>query len=87
MIFRTDDKEYVAVSAVEIVSQLAEETAGFTARTSDRVYEFLQWSLDSLSDRLPLRELDLSARVSDEILARSYLSLRHQYGIGQIIEE
>jgi len=35
---------------------------------------------------LPARELDLSTRVSDEILARGYLSLRHDYGIGKFLK-
>ncbi len=77
MIFRTNGKEYTGATAVEIVSQMARDAAGFTAQTSDVFYEFLQWSLAGFSDYLPARELDLSPRVSDEILARGYLSLRH----------
>ncbi len=56
---------------------MARNAAGFTAQTSDVLYEFLQWSLAGFSDYLPTRELDLSPRVSDEILARGYLCLRH----------
>ena len=39
-----------------------------------------------MSDRLPPRELALSGRVSDEIQARGYLSLRHDFGIGELVE-
>ncbi len=86
MIFRTDGKEYTGATAVEIVSQMARDAAGFTAQTSDIFYEFLQWSLAGFSDYLPARELDLSTRVSDEILARGYLSLRHDYDIGEFLK-
>lgn len=86
MIFRTNEKEYTGATAVEIVRQMAQDAAGFTARGSDAFYEFLQWSLKRFSDRLPARELDLSPRVNDEILARGYLSLRHDYGIGEFTE-
>lgn len=86
MKFRTDEKEYTGATAVEIVSQLARDTAGFVAQSGDAFYEFLQWSLAELGDRVPQRELDLSPRVSDEILARGYLALRHDYGIGEFTE-
>ena len=86
MIFRTDEKEYTGATTVEIVSQMARDAAGFTTRTSDIFYEFLQWSLAGFSDYLPARELDLSPRVSDEILARGYLSLRHDHGSGELLK-
>lgn len=86
MIFRADNKEYRAATAVEIVLQMAREAVGFTARTGDVFLEFLHWSLNGLKDCLPPRELDLSPRVSDEVLALGYLSLRHQYGIGEIVD-
>lgn len=86
MIFRTNNKEYAGATAVEIVLQLAQSAAGFTARADDEFYEFLQWSLEQFSDRLPARELALSPRVSDETLARGYLSLCHEYGIGELTD-
>lgn len=86
MIFRADNKEYTGTTAVDIVLQMAREAAGFTARTGDVLHEFLQWSLGSFSDSLPPRELDLSPRVSHEILARGYLSLRQEYGIGEFVD-
>jgi hypothetical protein len=32
------------------------------------------------------RELELSLRVSDEVQAHSYLSLSHDYGIGELVK-
>ena len=87
MIFRFDDKEYKAVTAVEIVNQMACDTVGFSAKRVDTFREFLEWSLKKLSDRLPPRETGLSERISDEVQARGYLSLRHDYKIGELIEE
>lgn len=86
MIFRFQNKEYRGATAVEIVNQIACDSIGFTAETADKMQEFLKWSLDKMSDCLPPRELDLSNRVSDEIQARGYLSLRHDYGIGELVE-
>lgn len=86
MIFRFKDKEYRGATAVEVVNQMAVDAADFTARTSNTVQEFLEWSLKKMSDRLPPRELQLSERVSDEVQARGYLSLRHDFGIGELVE-
>ncbi len=86
MIFRFKNKEYKGATAVEIVNRIAYDTADFAAKTVNLQREFLRWSLDKMSDRLPPRELDLSERVSDEVQARGYLSLRHDYGIGELVE-
>lgn len=87
MIFRFKDKEYRGATAVEVVNQMATDAADFTARCSGNILqEFLEWSLKKMSDRLPPRELELSPRVGDEVQARSYLSLRHDYGIGELVE-
>ncbi len=87
MIFRYQDKEFQGATAVAVVLQIKNGETDFAAANgSTTIREFLEWSLKTLSNRLPLRELDLSPRVSDEIQARAYLSLRHDYGIGQLIE-
>ncbi|CAN5137490.1 hypothetical protein BH20ACI1_BH20ACI1_13500 [soil metagenome] len=86
MIFRFKNKEYRGATAVEVVNRIACDSADFTAKTVNLQREFLRWSLNEMSDSLPLRELDLSERVSDEIQAHGYLSLRHDYGIGEIVE-
>lgn len=86
MIFRFKNKEYRGATAVEVVNRIARDSTDFSRETVNLQREFLEWSLDKMSDRLPLRELDLSERVSDEIQARGYLSLRHDYGIGELVE-
>jgi len=88
MIFRFNDKEYTGATALEVVEQMERDDAEFSAaQTGGTIQEFVKWSLKKLSDRLPPRELDLSnARVDDEVQAHGYLSLRHDYGIGEIVE-
>ncbi len=86
MIFRFNDKEYRGATAVEVVAQMERDEADFAAQNGGTLRQFLEWSLKKLSDRLPLRELELSPRVSDEVQAHSYLSLRHDYGIGELVE-
>lgn len=86
MIFQTKDKQYQAATALEIVRQIANDSAEFSARTTNTFQEFLKWSLKKMSDRLPPRELDLSERISDEVQAQGYLSLCHDYGIGELVE-
>ena len=88
MIFHLDNKEYEGATAIEVIAQMKGEDAEFrAAQTDSPIREFVRWSLKKLSDRLPPRELDLSnARVSEEVQARGYLSLRHDYGIGELVE-
>ena len=88
MIFRFDNKEYRGATAIEVIKQLIGDDAEFVRarRNGGTIQEFLEWSLKKLSDRLPPRELALSERVSDEVQARGYLSLRHEYGIGELID-
>jgi hypothetical protein len=46
--------------------------------------QFLLDSLEQLRDRVPLRELDVSDRLGDEMLALSYLYLRDEFGAGEL---
>lgn len=87
MIFRTEGREYAGATAAEVVRSLADDARGFEPRTHDSLYEFLSWSLRRLGDRIPPRELDLSARLDDETLARSYLLLCAEYRIGELTED
>ncbi len=85
MIFRTGEKEYRGSSAVEIIQALQGDAVdgksqGLTLR------QFLRLSLAQLSDRIPLRELDVSDRLNDEMLALSYLYLRDEYGTGEFLD-
>jgi hypothetical protein len=83
MVFRAGGKEYRGSSALEIVQALRCEAprgdgAGRTLR------QFLRDSLEQLSDRIPLREIDVSDRLDEEMLALSYLYLRDEFGAGEL---
>ena len=85
MVFSADDKEYRGSSALEIVQALKRETS----RAGDPgkpVRQFLLESLEQFRDRIPLRELDVSDRLSDEMLALSYLYLRDEFGAGKLTD-
>lgn len=88
MIFRTGGREYAGATAVEIVRELArDERNGSDEEAHESLYEFLRRSLARLGDRVPSRELDLSARLDDETLARSYLLLCAEYGVGELTDD
>lgn len=82
MIFRAGDKEYRGSSALEIVQALKQETK--SDGTAQPVRQFLIESLGQFRDRIPLRELDVSDRLDDEMLALSYLYLRDEFGVGEL---
>jgi hypothetical protein len=82
MIFRAGDKEYRGSSALEIVQALKQETR--SNGTAPPVRQFLIESLGQFRDRIPLRELDVSDRLDDEMLALSYLYLRDEFGVGEL---
>jgi hypothetical protein len=83
MVFRTGGKEYSGSSAVEIVQALRREAADGNG-TGKTLRQFLRDSLEQLSDRIPLRELDVSDRLDEEMLALSYLYLRDEFGAGEL---
>ena len=70
-------------TALEIVNALKIEVAD-GPESSVQLREFLRQSFALLSDRIPLRELDVSDRLDDETLALSYLYLRDEYGAGEL---
>jgi hypothetical protein len=83
MLFRIGEKEYTGKSAVDIVDALKFDMPdGEQEHLSVR--EFILWSMSQLSDRIPLRELDVSDTLSNEMLALNYLLLRDEYGAGAI---
>lgn len=83
MVFRVGGKEYRGASALEIVHALRRDGArGDDAEISLR--QFLLDSLEQLRDRIPPRELDVSDRLDDEMLALSYLYLRDEFGAGEL---
>ena len=83
MRFRIGEKEYTGKSAVDIVDALKLDMPDGEQRHLP-VREFILWSMSRLSDRIPLRELDVSDKLSTEMLALNYLLLRDEYGAGTL---
>jgi len=81
MLFRVDEKEYSGQSAVDIVDALKSDMPEGEQRHLS-LREYILWSMSQLSDRIPLRELDVSDKLSNEMLALNYLLLRDEYGAG-----
>jgi hypothetical protein len=85
MMFRIGKKEYSGSSALEIIEALRRDTMGAQDQGLS-MRQFLLWSLGQLSDRIPLRELDVSDKLSNEMIALSYLYLRDEYGAGELLD-
>ena|SRR5215211_5331339 len=83
MVFRAGGKEYSGSSAIEIVQALRRDAADGNGR-GKTLRQFLRDSLEQLGDRIPLRELDVSDRLDEEMLALSYLYLRDEFGAGEL---
>lgn len=86
MIFLVEGKYYRGESALEIVHALEQDARDYPHRARP-IRQFMLWSLNQLGDRVPPRELDLSDRLEDEVLALSYLCLRDEYEAGELIVE
>ena len=85
MLFKFGERVYLGETALEIVNAL--KTEALNGRSdSVNLQDFLRWSFARLSDRIPLRELDVSERLDDEMLALSYLYLRDEYGVGELAD-
>ena len=82
MIFWMDSTSYAGSSAIEIIRKIERDTTEYVQEGTVR--DFIAWSLLRLNDQLPLRELALSDRVTDETLALSYLCLLDQYELGEL---
>ena len=83
MIFWMDSTSYSGSSAIEIIGKIERDTTEYL-QEEGTTRDFIAWSLLKLSDQLPLRELDISDKVTDETLALSYLCLLDQYGLGEL---
>lgn len=83
MLFRSGEKEYTGKSAVDIVDALKLDLLD-GGQENLPLREFIRWSMSQLGDRIPLRELDVSDQLSNEMLALNYLLLRDEYGIGSL---
>jgi len=84
MIFSTEEKQYFGASALEIIKALQFDVMGSRSQRLS-LRQFLLWSLSQLDDRIPLRELDVSDRLGDEVVALNYLYLRDDYGAGRFL--
>ena len=82
MLFRIGEKEYSGESAEDIVHALQLDMLGGQPQQLS-LREFLLWSMSQLRDRIPLRELAVSDKLSNETLALNYLYLREEYGVGE----
>jgi hypothetical protein len=85
LLFKVGERVYLGETALEIVNALKREALN---GSSDEVSlrQFLRWSFSHLSDRIPLRELDVSERLDEETLALSYLYLRDEYSVGELAD-
>jgi hypothetical protein len=83
LVFRVDGREYRGSTALEIVQALRRETSRGDGNVQP-LRQFLLDSLEQLRDRIPLREIDVSDRLCDEMLALSYLYLRDEFGAGEL---
>lgn len=84
MVFRCCGKEYCGESALEIVDALKQETQGLEEKITAR--EFMLNSFAELRHRIPLRRVDPAGRMDDETFALSYLYLRDEYGLGELLD-
>jgi hypothetical protein len=82
MNFRVDKKQYSGSSAVEIIKALQRDMMGERSQRLS-LRQFLLWSLAQLDNQIPSRELDVSDKLSDEVVALNYLYLRDDYGAGR----
>jgi hypothetical protein len=83
MMFRVEGREYEGETAVEVVESLKRDALG--AKGDELTLpDFLRWSYARLSDRIPLRELDVADALDEETLALSYLYLRDEFGAGEL---
>jgi hypothetical protein len=82
MNFRVGKKQYSGNSAVEIIRSLQRDVVGDRSQGLS-LRQFLLWSLSQLDHQIPSRELDVSDKLSDEVVALNYLYLRDDYGAGR----
>ena len=82
MVFFYENKKYFGQTAVNIVQALKSDSIDYQSE-NETIQDFLIWSLERMSDRIPQREIDISPRLSDETLAFNYLCLLDNYKIGR----
>ena len=84
MIFKSKNKYYSGVSALDVVRSLERDDKAY-AKGGGPIRQYLHWSLNQLRDSVPPRDLDVSDRLEEEALALGYLLLLDEYGIGEMV--
>jgi hypothetical protein len=82
MNFCVGKKQYSGNSAVAITRSLQRDMMGDRSQRMS-LRQFLLWSLSQLDNQIPSRELNVSDKLSDEVVALHYLYLRDDYGAGR----
>jgi hypothetical protein len=83
MIFLIGPKTYCEGSAVAIVRGMEQNALDYPHR-GESIHQFLLWSLNQVSDYIPMRELGVSQQTDEETLALSFLCLLDEYGLGKL---
>ena len=86
MIFRTKNKSYSGRSAIEVVRSLERDDKEY-GNGGGPIRQYLHWSVNQLSGRVPARDLELSHRLEDEPLALAYLLLLDEYDVGELVSD
>lgn len=77
------NKKYLGKTAVKILRAVEGDAEDYPNKNGT-IKDFLVWSMGQMSDQIPLRELDVSPKLSDETLAFNYLCLLDKYKIGTL---
>lgn len=85
MIFLYNNKKYLGKTAAQIIRDIVLDTPEYENQNGT-IQEFLSWSLERMADRIPQRDLDVSANLSDETISFNYLCLLDSYGIGNFYD-
>jgi len=83
MIFILNERIYKGETAVEIARLMETDCIGYGRKTG-KLRDFLVWTLESMSDRIPPRELDVSPDLDDETIAFNFLCLLDGLQIGAL---
>jgi hypothetical protein len=86
IVFRVGKKDYRGGTAIEIVRAIELDTEEYPYR-GQPVRKFLKWSLQTISQQIPPRDMHLSKRMKVEELALNYLCLRDEYGAGKLLTD
>lgn len=86
MYFILNGQTYKGETAVEIVRRMESACFGYERR-DEPVRNFLVWSLECMSDRIPARELDVSPNLDDETIAFNFLCLLDGLKIGGLFQK